>query len=921
MPNNKIRVLWVNEFSESASGFSTYGKYILPHLHNHPDLEVAELACTPDPHAEVLMGDGETCFISAIKQGDIVFTKDGTQRVSQLHKNTYTGEIVNISREGFRGQRLKLTPNHPVLCIRKEDAYNGPRKTRKLTTLPVIDWIPAGNLRKGDFVAYRKIAVSELPEKNEIVVNGFTIPLNAETGFLFGWFLAEGCVCTHKLLGETHFAICGSGKEKPILEKFDVLMQKYFGLKGSAIYKRPDKDLVEMEFSDKKIVKIFNILLGARSRNKAINSLLFVNNREFLSAMFASYFEGDGCVVENSIRAKTVSHELVKHLNKIAILLGYHTNVTTDRHGNFELAIYGTDAYDVTNQWIIKSKGEFTELYRTERFETDNLIFTKITEIQKSNYDGFVYNIGVENDHSYVLNDYVVHNCYAHALHPKIMDPPWKVYPNEPDPRLGQEAREEFNKDPLNQFGKARFDEVCLDFKPDVVLTIRDPWHDNWIIKSAYRRMFKWISMPTCDGEPQKIEWLNEYLDPDLLLTYSEWAKNVFEDWSFGKLKVFDVASPPCDISVYYPRNKAKVRERHGLNEQAFIVSTVMRNQPRKLFPDLFRTFVKYLERCESAGLHDLAANSYLHCHTTQPDMGWDLPIEIRRHNLSHKVIFTYMCDRCQQYYVHFYKGEQAQCLKCGGHSARFPHTGIGITREQLADIMSIGDVYVQYATNGGWEMGISDAKACGLPCIITDYSAMVEQAHAPGGFPAPVARYLQEPVAATNQLRALPDNEATADLLFKFANMTSAERESIGRTGYEFVKEHYAPKIIAEKWIRAIKHITNDSSIGGQWFGPPRILPTSFKMPANLTNEQFVYWCLANMWQKPEDVTSFFAQKLVAMLNLGYEPGQTPDGKPTRNKIERNHIINFFMNWIQYYNMWEARRLGLTTEQEYRVV
>jgi glycosyltransferase involved in cell wall biosynthesis len=921
MLDHKIRVLWVNEFSEASSGFSTYGRYILPYLHNHPDFEVAELACTPDPYAEVLMGDGETCFISAIKPGDTVFTRLGKQKVIQVHKNMYNGEIINISREGIRGQRLCLTPNHPVLCIRKENAYSGPRKARKLSTLPEINWVNAGDLRTGDFVAYRKIGLDELPDKHEIVVNGFTIPLNSEIGFLFGWFLAEGHIYNHQLLGETGFGVCGSGKEKSILEKFDLLMQKYFGCAGTTLTKRPDKELWEIEFFDRKVAKIFNILLGSRSRDKSINSLLFVNNKEFLLSMFASYFEGDGTVTENSIRCRTVSHALGKHLYKISTLLGFHTNLTFDKQHNYELAIYGVDAYNVTNKWLVKDKGTFAELTRSERFETDRFIFTKIVGIEKSFHDGFVYNIGVENDHSYVMNDFVVHNCYTHALHPKIMDPPWKVYPNEPDPRLGPEARKSFDSDPLNQFGKAVFDEVCLDFKPHVVLTIRDPWHDNWIAKSAFRHNFKWISMPTCDGEPQKIEWLNEYLDCDVLLTYSEWAKNVFESWTHGKLKVFDVASPPVDISVYHPRDKAVLRAKHGLNENAFIISTVMRNQPRKLFPDLFRAFVKYLEKCESAGLHDLAANSYLHCHTTQPDMGWDLPVEIRRHNLSHKVIFTYMCDQCRQYYVHFYKGEQAQCLKCGNHTARFPHTAVGITREQLADIMSVADVYVQYATNGGWEMGIGDAKACGLPCVISDYSAMVEQAHAPGGIPVPVKTYFQEPVAHTSQLRALLDNDAAADIFLKLGTMSRSEREAIGQAGYEFIKSHYTPEIIAGKWIAAIKESKPEIDISKTWFGPPRMLPTSFKMPQNLTNEQFVYWCFATMLQRPDQVTSYLAQKIVSMLNLGYEPGQTPDGKPTRNKVTRESIINYFVSMVNYHNMWEAKRLGINTAQEFKVI
>lgn len=506
---------------------------------------------------------------------------------------------------------------------------------------------------------------------------------------------------------------------------------------------------------------------------------------------------------------------------------------------------------------------------------------------------------------------------YCGPMHPNIMDQPWTVYPNEPDPRLGPEVRKEYDADQLNQFGKYSFDRVCLEFKPHIVITIRDPWHDNWIIKSAFRDKFKWISMPTCDGEPQKTEWLNEYTNVDVLLTYSEWAKNVFEDATHGKLKVFGVASPPVDTAVFYPRDKKKLREKFGLNENAFIVSTVMRNQPRKLFPDLLRSFVKFLQLCEANGNHDLAANTYLHCHTTQPDMGWDLPTEIRRHNLSHKVIFTYMCEHCGNIYTHFYKGERAQCLKCNNLAARFPNTAFGVSREQLAELMGISDLYIQYATNGGWEMGIGDSKAVGVPVLCTEYSAMTEQANAPGGLPVPVKRYFQEPVNQTAQLRALPDNDATAEIIYDL--FTHPEKLSAMATeGVDFILNHYTPEHIAKIWSDAIDHCQVDESA---WFGPPNLINTSVGIPGNLDSNRFVYWCYANLLKKPQDFFTWEAQKIVSVLNIGYESGHSPDGKPTRHPVTQQSIANYFMNRAQYHNMWESKRLGIERKQEFVIV
>ncbi|WP_230684275.1 hypothetical protein, partial [Streptococcus pneumoniae] len=51
----------------------------------------------------------------------------------------------------------------------------------------------------------------------------------------------------------------------------------------------------------------------------------------------------------------------------------------------------------------------------------------------------------------------------------------WRYYPNavdHNDPRI-----QEYNSNPHNVHGSWRFETICLDFKPDIVLDVRDPWN------------------------------------------------------------------------------------------------------------------------------------------------------------------------------------------------------------------------------------------------------------------------------------------------------------------------------------------------------------------------------------------------------------------------------------------------------------
>ena len=76
----------------------------------------------------------------------------------------------------------------------------------------------------------------------------------------------------------------------------------------------------------------------------------------------------------------------------------------------------------------------------------------------------------------------------------------WTFYANAPE-----EGEDSTGYDPngTSQFGAWRFDRVCLDFKPDIVLSYRDPWMDMFIKSTPTRPYFHWVWMPTVDSAPQ----------------------------------------------------------------------------------------------------------------------------------------------------------------------------------------------------------------------------------------------------------------------------------------------------------------------------------------------------------------------------------------------------------------------------------
>ena len=129
---------------------------------------------------------------------------------------------------------------------------------------------------------------------------------------------------------------------------------------------------------------------------------------------------------------------------------------------------------------------------------------------------------------------------------------PWLFYGNLPF-QDNTEENNRYNSNPSNQFGVWRFDQVCLDFKPDIVLSYRDPWMDNWIQNHPLRKYFHWVWMPTVDSTPQRQEWIDTFCDCDAILTYSEFGSKVLKEQGKEKINLIGCASPGIDPEIYKP--------------------------------------------------------------------------------------------------------------------------------------------------------------------------------------------------------------------------------------------------------------------------------------------------------------------------------------------------------------------------------
>jgi len=437
---------------------------------------------------------------------------------------------------------------------------------------------------------------------------------------------------------------------------------------------------------------------------------------------------------------------------------------------------------------------------------------------------------------------------YGFVNDPRDRSIDWIYYANavrEDDPR-----HKEYSSRQDNQFGRWRFEKVLLDFKPDVVIDVRDYWMSAYQSYSPFRKYFHWILMPTVDSEPQQEDWIDTFLSADAVFTYSDWGAEVLNRQSSGKIKYIDTTAPGVDLKAFNLKDinsRLSLRQKMGIPSDAIVFGTVMRNQKRKLFPELFITFRELLDKLEAENKPEIAKKLYLHIHTSYPDMGWDIPELLKESRIANKVLITYSCKNCKNVLASTFCGPIRNCPKCLSKSMGFTSVGDGVSSETLSDIYNCFDIYIQYAICEGFGMPQVEAGACGVPVFTVEYSAMIDIINKLNATPIKVKSRFKE--LETKAMRVYPDNRDLTNKLLDFLLLSNHEKLSRSKDIRKLTAKHFDWDVPFRKWERYFDSL-DAKGYRANWDKPSNYL-REIKISDNHNSENFdllMYACNNNL-------------------------------------------------------------------------
>ncbi len=391
------------------------------------------------------LGMGSACFhpsqlvltidgakeIRKIEVGDKVLTHRGRfRKVKQVFVRD-ANSLLSFECKKLPKSTLKVTDEHPILAYKDGEA----------------GWYPAYMINEGDKVALSYPTETKDVEKifvNEFVdgvtvkegkcsyeysggkFNAFvhttksinnTISVDYDLMKLFGFYLAEGTVSEGDCV---RFTL--SADEEEYCDEIISIMYDYFGVTSrTEKNKNQKRKWLSIRFHSTILAKIFLNLFGTGFNKKRIPGWFMTLPVEKQKGLMSGMIRGDGTIFKNwnNINAKLVmsNTNLVYSFWQMCMRSGVFAALGKEsmpKLGNVQ-PIRCTLG-DSKGQLLMNELFEETiqeTVGEDKTFVMNGIVFTDVEKIEKIDYKGAVYNLEVEEDHSYIANMVSVHNCFV----------------------------------------------------------------------------------------------------------------------------------------------------------------------------------------------------------------------------------------------------------------------------------------------------------------------------------------------------------------------------------------------------------------------------------------------------------------------------------------------------------------------------
>ncbi len=404
---------------------------VKPASESDADKECAEFVDQCHPAGTMILTPDGQKPIEEIRVGDTVYSHTGkTRKVTDIFSQIFSGDLYGFQVRGLQ-QPILVTPNHPLLVARGRVC----KKCPKYST----SWLQASDIQLGDYlleptverqvddIEYIKLGVTNSEKLfSHNIPTDAAIPVTDKLCKLLGYYVAEGW--THD--GNIEFAF--DDRDTQYIEEVENLLYDRFGCK-TRVYKNGRDSVHGVKIvATNAVASEFLKQFGGNAHEKHIPDWMMKLPKILLVSFLSGMINGDGHYKSacDEVSYCTVSTKLVEQVRFLFRDFGYVPSIrlipahqNTDKNGKiwksgdqYHVAICGDYARDFRRMVKEQVVLEIEDIQRHHGYGrvalVNGYVFHKVKEVNRSPVTNLkVYNLEVEEDHSFLANNVSSHNC------------------------------------------------------------------------------------------------------------------------------------------------------------------------------------------------------------------------------------------------------------------------------------------------------------------------------------------------------------------------------------------------------------------------------------------------------------------------------------------------------------------------------
>jgi DNA (cytosine-5)-methyltransferase 1 len=318
-----------------------------------------------------------------LKIGDYVLTKSNTwQKIAKKFDN---GIKMTYFLQGMGFENIHCTDNHKFYT---RHMYRKGHKSIRCFEQPKFK--EAKNITKKDY-----FGVPVLKEEKEFYTN------DLDFWYMIGYYLGDGWLScsSYDIILACNGIKLEKLKRHLIQEKW-----KYTYHNNGTCYR--------LRFSNKNIYDFILKYIGTGSFEKRICGEILNLPKEQLESLIEGYIDSDGCRNSKYIQFSSVNRELIYGISSIINKI-YHRPTSISKNIVPPTKVIDGRTVNQHNWYLLRFKKQDNK--QDKAFYEDGYIWYPFTKLIKDK-EQHVYNMEIENDHSYIIQGCISKNCQDFSL-------------------------------------------------------------------------------------------------------------------------------------------------------------------------------------------------------------------------------------------------------------------------------------------------------------------------------------------------------------------------------------------------------------------------------------------------------------------------------------------------------------------------